>query len=718
MAFTVSPGVVTREIDLTTIVPENSTTAGAISGSFKWGPIEDIMTAVSEQNMVEQFQKPVTDNADYFFTAANYLAYSQNLKVVRVANTSAMNATTDSANAVLIKNSEAYHQTFDPDQGGTANVNYGAFVAKYAGSIGNSLKVSMCGADKTGGALTGTITYTQSNGTIVGAASDFGAEVSVGDMLTINSQNVLVTGVGNSIQLTVSDDGATDVAAGNTATRLIRSAFAESNMLGKLTIASGGTSVTGANTLFDLQLNVGDGLVVGGQTVKVKAITSNTALTLTSGITNAVSSNTFTRRWEYHGSFDSAPTTTFHGTEKNVTGDEVHVVIVDEDAEFSSVKGNVLEKFEGFSVADGAKGEDGSIIYYPTAINRRSKYLWWLKHPSGSSADAAINTLAWGTTADGTERSYNTNSVVYTASSTGGVDGHTLTDGQLITGYDFYLNGDKADIALIMTANASSVVTTHCIQNIAETRKDCVVLSSPARTDVVFNSGSEATAVVTARNALPSSSYAMLDSAWKYQYDRYNDVFRYVPMNGDVGGLIARATEDRDFFFSPAGFDRGQIKNVVKLSYNPSKADRDTLYKSGVNPCVTFPGQGTILFGDKTLLSRPSAFDRINIRRLFIVLEKAISQFAESSLFEFNDTFTRARFTSSVEPFLRDIQGRGGITDFAVVCDDSNNTPEVIDRNEFIGSIFVKPVRAINFILLNFVAVRSGVEFEEVINAG
>ena len=213
----------------------------------------------------------------------------------------------------------------------------------------------------------------------------------------------------------------------------------------------------------------------------------------------------------------------------------------------------------------------------------------------------------------------------------------------------------------------------------------------------------------------PSSSYATLDSGWKYQFDKYNDLYRFVPLNGDVAGLMVRTDNTRDPWWSPAGFNRGNVKNVVKLPYNPLKAQRDQLYKKGINPIVTFPGQGTVMFGDKTLLAKPSAFDRINVRRLFIVLEKAISTASKFTLFEFNDDFTRAQFRNMVEPFLRDVQGRRGIFDFRVVCDESNNTGEVIDRNEFIGDIYIKPARSINFIQLNFVAVRTGVEFEEVV---
>jgi phage tail sheath protein FI len=251
----------------------------------------------------------------------------------------------------------------------------------------------------------------------------------------------------------------------------------------------------------------------------------------------------------------------------------------------------------------------------------------------------------------------------------------------------------------------------------AENRKDCLIFLSPEQSDCVNNSGNEVADITTLRNTLNSSSFAVMDSGWKYQYDKYNDVYRWIPLNGDIAGLCARTDIERDPWFSPAGFNRGQIKNVVKLSWNPTKSERDSLYKLGINPVVTFPGEGTVLYGDKTLLSKPSAFDRINVRRLFIVLEKSISRAARSSLFEFNDEFTRAQFVNLVEPFLRDVQGRRGIFDYRVVCDTTNNTPEVIDRNEFVGDIYIKPARSINFIQLNFVAVRTGVSFNEVVGS-
>jgi phage tail sheath protein FI len=270
----------------------------------------------------------------------------------------------------------------------------------------------------------------------------------------------------------------------------------------------------------------------------------------------------------------------------------------------------------------------------------------------------------------------------------------------------------------MLGASANSTRAVHLINNIAEFRKDCVVVLSPERADVVDNAtypGKEVQDIIAYRNTLPSSSYSIIDSGWKYQYDKYNDLYRYVPLNGDVAGTMVRTDNVRDPWYSPAGLNRGQIKNVIRLAFTPNKAERDELYKNGVNPVVSFPGQGTVLFGDKTMLSKPSAFDRINVRRLFIVLEKAISTASKFTLFEFNDEFTRANFVNLVEPFLRDVQGRRGITDFRVVCDETNNTAEVIDRNEFIGDIFIKPARSINFIQLNFVAVRTGVDFSEVV---
>ena len=415
--------------------------------------------------------------------------------------------------------------------------------------------------------------------------------------------------------------------------------------------------------------------------------------------------------WEFVNDFPNEPGTSTYASTRNASNDEIHVAIVDETGAWTGTANTILEKFELVSKASDAKKADGSTNYYVDVINDVSKYVWWLGHTSNVEA---VGT-AWGSaTLGSTFKTLNSGNGNINFSLGNAVSSDSLSDGNVQTALNIFKNDDLYDISLLPLGEVSSATAIHAINNIAEVRKDLVVFLSPEQADVVNNSGSEATDVTAFRDTLPSSSYAVMDSGYKYQYDRFNDVFRYIPLNGDTAGLCVRTDFVADPFFSPAGFNRGQIKNVTKLPFSPRSAERDTLYKKGVNPVVTFPGNGTVLFGDKTLLSKPSAFDRINVRRLFIVLEKSIATAAKFQLFEFNDAFTRAQFRNLVEPFLRDIQGRRGITDFKVVCDESNNTGEVIDRNEFVADIFIKPARSINFIQLNFVATRTGISFDEV----
>jgi phage tail sheath protein FI len=384
----------------------------------------------------------------------------------------------------------------------------------------------------------------------------------------------------------------------------------------------------------------------------------------------------------------------------------MHVVVIDEGGKFTGVPGTILEVYESVSRATDSKTIDGSTNYFKDIINDASQYIYSVRALSGTGVANALNL---------------TNSTLDIASfpfklGKDGADESNIGMTNLASAYDMFASAEDVDISLVLTGKSNSVqLANYLIDNIAETRKDCVVFVSPQKGNVVNNIGQEADSVVSFRNNLRSTSYAVLDSGYKYMYDRYNDIYRWVPLNGDVAGLCVRTDNTNDPWWSPAGLNRGQIKNIVRLAYNPRKADRDTLYKSGINPVVTFPGQGTVLFGDKTLLAKPSAFDRINVRRLFIVLEKAIATASKFTLFEFNDSFTRAQFRNLVIPYLRDVQGRRGVTDFLVVCDESNNTPEVIDRNEFVGDIYIKPARSINFIQLNFVAVRTGVSFSEVV---
>lgn len=414
--------------------------------------------------------------------------------------------------------------------------------------------------------------------------------------------------------------------------------------------------------------------------------------------------------WEYYEEFNGMPgTSTFVGN-LNGANDEMHIIVVDEDGKFSGAANTILEKFAYVSKASDAYNDDGSSNYYVNVINDRSKYIYILNHLQDTNQ--VDDTSTWGLPASGQTFAEGNNAVTWSLS--GGIDALS-TDADVIAGYDKFLNAEEVDVSLIITGAANTAVVEHTIENIAEVRKDCVSFLSPLFNQAVNNDGNEVTDSVAQRNQYNSTSYAVMDNNWKLQFDKYNNVYRWVPCNGDIAGLCVRTDYERDPWYSPAGFNRGHIKNVTRLAYNATHSERDDLYKAGINPIVTFPGEGTILYGDKTMLAKPSAFDRINVRRLFIVLEKAITRAARYSLFEFNDEFTRAQFVALVEPFLRDVQGRRGIYDFRVVCDETNNTPEVIDRNEFIGDIYIKPARSINFIQLNFIAVRTGVAFEEVV---
>jgi phage tail sheath protein FI len=437
---------------------------------------------------------------------------------------------------------------------------------------------------------------------------------------------------------------------------------------------------------------------------RVTSVNANTISVATALTANIVAGTAVLRKWQYADNFGIAPSTSIYASSLGGSGDEMHIIVVDEDGGFSSqVANTVIEKYAFVSKASDARNNDGTTNYYKNLINDTSNYIWWMNHQPGATN--------WGNTA--ATRTFTTINVPFSASLSAGSTGN-VTTANVLTSYAKFQNSDEIDVSLIVSGPGDSTVATSLI-SLAESRKDAMVFLSPTRASVINNSPNEKSDIVAYRNGLTSSSYAVIDSGYKYQYDKYNDVYRYVPLNGDIAGTCARTDAERDAWFSPGGLNRGLIRNSIKLAYNPTKADRDELYIRGINPVVTFQGEGTVLFGDKTMLNRPSVFDRINVRRLFIILEKSISRAARFSLFEFNDEFTRSQFVNLVEPFLRTVQGRRGITDFRVVCDTSNNTPDVIDRNEFVGDIYIKPNRSINFIQLNFVAVQSGVSFEEII---
>lgn len=412
--------------------------------------------------------------------------------------------------------------------------------------------------------------------------------------------------------------------------------------------------------------------------------------------------------WTYKSSFSSAPGTSAYAKElgNTVAVDELHIVVIDEDGLWTGTRGTILETYDFVSQASNAKSSDGSSNYYVDVISAKSDYIRWLAAPDGLT-DA-------GDPLENTTQVYTT-TVVISDSLSGGTDDNTPNAGEIGVAFDLFEDAETIDVNLLFAypdANDSNTIALNLI-GLCEGRKDCMAFVSPPIEDS-RDSNTPATTVATWVGGLTSTSYASADSGAVYVYDKYNDTYRWIGAAGYQAGLCANADSVADAWFSPAGVNRGQLLGITKLAYNPKKADRDTLYKARTNPIVSFPGQGTILYGDKTLLSRPSAFDRINVRRLFILLEKAIAKASKAQLFEFNDEFTRAQFRNLVEPFLRDIKGRRGITDFAVICDDTNNDGQVVDSNRFVADIYIKPARSINFITLNFIATRTGVEFSEI----
>ena len=638
MAFQVSPGVLVQERDLTRIIPAVSTSVGAFAGEFRKGPLDEIVTVSSEQELVETFGKPDSNNFEDFFSAANFLQYSNALRVVRAQNSSVSNATA-SGSTFVIKNETDYINNYATGQGSV-----GEWAARTAGAWGNNLLVSIC---PSAAAYETTVVTTLASTPAVGDTQvtvTSGTNIAVGDI--INFSTTAATSDYN--------DG-----------HEYRVTAKASNLI---TIVRHPSGTGGLQRLLTNGCNI-------------------------------------RRRWRFYDQVAGAPGTSPYATSKGGSNDEIHVIVVDEDGGISGTANTVLEVYQKLSKASDAKSPQGDTNYYPTVIQTRSKYVYWMDHNSGGTN--------WGNTASGT--TYTAVSTPTLTSLQSGSDGSAVTVAQKKTAYEKFLDSETVDVGLIIAGPGDSTHVDNVI-SIAEDRKDAVAFVSPERSDVVnvANANTQTSNVVGFYNSIRSSSYVVFDSGYKYQYDRYNDVYRFVPLNGDIAGLSARTDLIADSWYSPAGFNRGTIRGAVKLAYNPNKTQRDDLYRNRVNAVVTFPGQGTVLFGDKTGLSAPSAFDRINVRRLFIVLEKAISTASKFQLFEFNDEFTRANFRNIVEPFLREVQGRRGITDFLVVCDETNNTGEVIDRNEFIAEIFVKPARSINFITLQFVATRTGVSFEEV----
>mgnify|MGYP003644963069 CR=1 FL=1 len=756
MANLQSPGVLAREFDLTTVIPAISISDGGLSGVMRWGPFEKRVLIDSEDNLVFRFGKPTNLNAETWFTAASFLSYSDRLFVVRAANTTGItpsitattvagnvsvilttgntsgleiglicisalngglsnNATIASiVNSTAITISDSTHAlanvTGDALQfvsntvfsavantGPVANLEYCIvkneedflakdgtydsdvpFIARYAGALGNSLRISICGNSSGYQSTINLASYANATFTI-----------------TTNS---------NTTTVTIANAASNTVAAANAASLKLLLNLTDKLEVGNnevgyqyMTItAIGNTTVTGNST-------------VGGATFSLsfEDVFTHSENLIYSGANS--STRTIDRFWEFHNFVDTAPAQSEHLINfgnSAINQDEMHIVVTDEGGLFTGIPGTVLETYRALSRGKDAKGIDGGTNYWKDVINDKSEYIWVANDlstaPSANVAQLTNSTLDVEVLQFGLGRD--------------GKDEGNIPISCLTRGYAMFQSKEDSDVALIMQGRSRSFTLANWIvDNIAETRQDCVAFISPQKADVVNNIGYEADACIDFRNNLRSSSYSVMDSGYKYMYDRYNDIFRWVPLNGDIAGLCARTDTTNDPWWSPAGLNRGKIKNVAKLAWNPRQAFRDELYKNDINPVVNFPGEGFLLFGDKTLLGQSSAFSRINVRRLFIVLKRAISKAARTLLFEFNDTFTRAIFRSMVVPYLREIQARRGITDFLVVCDDTNNTPERIDRNEFYGDIYIKPARAINYIYLNFIAVRTGVAFSEVV---
>ena len=628
----ISPGIKITEQDQVASIPASGATVGATVGMFRWGPVEKATLVTSETELVSQFGAPNATNIVDFLNTANYLSYASAAYVSRANTSGLLNATAEATTGsgtngtgLLIKNDDVYDGTYADGSG-----NVGPWVAKYAGALGNSLKVSTC-----------------------------------------PSSNAW-----------------------------------QSTLTGTFSVTAGSAAVVGAGSSANTELKVGDILVLGGRSIKVKSITNATHLTLESTHLTGAASATGTRRWEFFDSFDLAPGTSTFATTKsggNSTNDEMHVAISDEEGLITGTAGTLLEKFVAVSKASDAKGESGGNNYYKDVINNTSKYIRWMdKDAAGTNWDQVANTVVFT----------NVN-LPLNYSLAGGADGSAPTDAQKIAAYDVFKNKANLKIDLLPMGKASATVINTVIGDIAEKRKDCVVVFSPEEADVVNNAGDEATDINAFADTVTRSTYAFMDGNWKYQYDKYNDKYVYVPCNADTAGCMARTDNESAAWFSPAGYAKGRILNVTKLAWNPNEAERDLLYKNAVNPIFTQPGRGVVLFGDKTFTTKTGSFSRINVRRLFIFIQRGIGTFAEDILFEQNDDATRSLFVNTVEPYLRGIQGQRGLTDFRVICDETNNPDDVVNANEFIADIYVRPIASINFIQLNFVSVRGAAAFAE-----
>ena len=697
MAFMLSPGVNFTETDLTNVVPSVATSIGGFVGVFQWGPVGTVESVDFQGVLTKKFGKPNLDTATSFFSASNFLDYANQLKVVRVVGANARNAVslfTGGVTSISVTSGGSY-TTFPvitiaaPDEGIQATATAVCAMASApvtAGGAGYAV-----GDTFTVGNATLTVATVDGSGAITGIT------VSVaGSFTSFTAAPISLvggTGSGATVSPTYTITGATITNNGSGYSTANISVTGNGQLSAAVTTNTGGMLIKNRDVYENVYSN--GQAHVGSFAAKYPGAMGNSIQVVMADKATFAS-------WPYRDNFNNPPNV---GETDN---DELHILIIDKNGKFTGTKGAILEKYEYVSKAFDSRSSDGNNNYYKEVLNRSSEYVYWMDHPTNVGAGAA-----WGAPKDGTVFKNMTSHLDITLA--GGVDDNTLDESILLQGWQLFADPEQVEVNLLFGGETSAITAKYIIQNIAETRRDCVAFVSPPRNICVANPNVLDDLIAWRGDVAfnVNSSYGALDSGWKYQYDQYNDVYRWVPLSADMAGLHARTDSTNDAWWAAGGLNRGQIKNVVKLSWNPGQMARDRLYQAGINPVTSFPAQGIVLFGNKTLLSKPSAFDRINVRRLFIVLEKAISRAARYFLFEFNDAFTRAQFVAMVEPYLRMIQGRRGITGFKVVCDETNNTPYIISTNQFVADLFIRPNYSAEFITLNFIASNNSAMFTE-----
>jgi hypothetical protein len=708
-----SPGVLVREVDLTVGRADNVLdNIGAIAGPFAIGPVDEPIDITTEQELINTFGKPLSTDAqyEYWMSASSFLSYGGVLKVARTNGSLLNNANSTragvSSSLLKIKNYDDYNANYSAD-----TVTWG-FAAKNPGSWANNLKVCVID-DKADQTLT------------IGSTSG----ISVGFGVTTTLTNQVIAGSGSTTTFTGYLKG---IVTGIGVTTI------DVKIVSRVTSAGVETSISYAQRDQAFSFRPGNTVsVINASGVGVATTTLGSAETFaldwydqqTLGLTNST---------VYWSSIAPKPVSSNYSLSRQGKNDGIHVAVVDDTGTVTGIQGNLLEKHLFLSKASDAISAENAPqkVFWKDYLSIYSSYVYAGDNPSDgsdgftaasgfSSGFTGITTAAgtWNRSAQGVTFNVIGNT---TYNLTGGVDysasgGMTAALGDLITSYNLFANKDEIQVDYLicgpgLTNKADSQAKANQLISIAEQRKDCIAVVSPHRADVVdiTNTTTQTNNIIQFFSPLQSSSYALFDSGYKYTYDRFNNRFRYIPCNADVAGLMVRTNIVSYPWFSPAGQQRGILNNAIKLAYNPNKSQRDQLYPLRVNSIVNQPGIGILLFGDKTALGYASAFDRINVRRLFLTIEQTLQRTAQAQLFELNDEITRANFRNIVEPYLRDVQAKRGLYGFLVVCDTSNNTPDIIDNNEFRADIYLKPAKSINYVTLTFVATRTGVSFEEV----